>query len=1008
MARTDRTLILGVAVAAAFLWQAPASIAQPADAAPAAAGQAQGAYASEQALLARLSVSSALEDRLQWLALLETGTLVKDGNPLRMPQTAELRRVLLDLTRDEDDPVWTEAAAMLARDLAGSALPEDQTRARALLEALAERNHGSSMMLLRDILLRENTAGNAARADGLLRRAVLAGSYDALITLYSLETDAAARTSLLGAIQQEPARRIAGSNDGSAALRLASELTLGTLFARDVERAVKLYRVAIDLDERNAAFLAFRRLSELDEGKVTPETLRGFLLEAASAGSIEAAETIIEDAVAAGPLGFTMDAAEPWLRHAVDAGSARAVLALDALSRRQALPDGFAPDLLPYIQALEASPTLRPIDHVLLGRFYLDGQTVQKDSAKAKAYFEKALAAGETGAQVHYAELLLNDPAGTPTERNLGVMLLQQAAAAGSVAAMVALGDTVVFGRDIPYTFDAARGWYEQAMSAGNSLAATRKLAELLIDRGGSPAEISRGLAMLRDAADAGNSSAMIRLADLHARGRLVPVDREFAAQLLRDAIETGSLRARIALADLLSEGLADVDVPDEVLALYMEAFERGLNSAARRSADILIAKQDGRAAAALLQKAVDRGVASAAVRLADMLQEGVLVPRDIDRAAVVLERAIQLGDFDNDVAVDLADTMLASADKSLRLRGVGILERVADTGESDAMRSLARFWRTTGVNGPDMQAAVRWSEQAADAGVVSELVWLGNAYRTGSVVPRDDARSLALFERALALDPTNSAATIAVGQAYLNGIGTPADPKRAFAFFERAADRGDTEAKIVLARMLAEGLGVEPNPAAAFEQLQGAVELGSVSAKVSLGRFYASGFGTDIVPEASFAQFMGAALGGSAEGMREVGRCYLAGFGAPLDLEQGRMWLERAARADHSGAKVDLSVFLFAQAEARPAEAAALNSEAMVWLASAADDGNAAALFRLGVSRYFGLVTEQDTLLAKEALTRSAALGNFRASKLLANIEKAERERKTLDQLPAEIDPDL
>jgi hypothetical protein len=1008
MTRTNRIVAAALFAALMLPGTAPAEGTQV-DVRRPTADALQSAFDLEQRELGRLQGSAEPADLVQYLNLLRDGILVAAGNPLRVPQTATLRQRLDMLASEQDNPVWTEAATMLARMLLASALPEDKARARTLLEALADRNHGGSMMMLRDLLLRDTgNAANAVEADALLRRAVLAGSFDAMIGQYVRATDPAVKAGLLAAIQQEPARRIAATRDASAAVRIANELVVGTVFARDVGRAIKLYRVAMELGEPGASFQAYRRLSELDEGQVQKDVLRGFLEDAAWAGSLSAAETIIDDWMTSGPLGIEPETAALWMRHAIGAGSAPALVALDALNRRNALPEGFSPDLGTYVRTVEASPNLRPLDRVMLGQLYRDGRAVAKDAAKAKQYFESAIAGGEAGALVEYAKLVLSEPVSTADERKQGVALLEQAAASGSVSAMIALGDAVVLGRDMAYDFDVARGWYEKAIETGNSLAASRKLAELLIDRAGTPLEIDRGVAMLKDAAEANNASAMIRLADLYAKGRFVPLDRDRAVGLLRGAVDVGSARARVALADLLSQGVADADQTQDVMDLYQSAFDAGLNSVTRRLADILIAKNDGPAAIALLQRAVDRNVASAAVRLADILQEGVLVPQDIERASQVLELAISLGSTDDDVAVDLAETLLSSSDRALRQRGVDILERVANAGASDAMRSLARFWRASGISGPDMNRAVEWSQKAADAGTVSELVWLGGAYRDGNVVPRDTVRALALFERALALDPTNSAATLAVGQAYLNGIGTAADPKRAFEFFERAANRSDAEAKIVLARMLAEGLGVAPNPDAAFQQLLDAVDLGSVAAKVSLGRFYASGFGTDIVPEASFAQFMGAALGGSAEGMREVGRCYLSGFGAPLDLEQGKLWLERAARAGHSGSKVDLSVFLFAQAERFPAEAPDLNKEAMTWLASAADDGNAAALFRLGVIYYFGTGAEKDVPRALDVLNRSAALGNYRAKKLLVSIEKSEKEQKPLEIVPAEIDSRL
>ncbi len=155
---------------------------------------------------------------------------------------------------------------------------------------------------------------------------------------------------------------------------------------------------------------------------------------------------------------------------------------------------------------------------------------------------------------------------------------------------------------------------------------------------------------------------------------------------------------------------------------------------------------------------------------------------------------------------------------------GMELLERAARQGEQDAALdlgrlyfhgakdrlpdyALARYWleqatasrpaasyylaliERNGLNGPaNPVRALEQLQRAADGGIAEALFLLGNAYRYGEGVERDDARALACFQQAATLEHAGALQALALAHAH-GELGLLPDDSQASVLFSLAHD---------------------------------------------------------------------------------------------------------------------------------------------------------------------------------------------------------------------------
>ena len=204
-------------------------------------------------------------------------------------------------------------------------------------------------------------------------------------------------------------------------------------------------------------------------------------------------------------------------------------------------------------------------------------------------------------------------------------------------------------------------------------------------------------------------------------------------------------------------------------------------------------------------------------------------------------------------------------------------------------------------------QEAVRWYRKAADQGHIEAQLALGQCYRSGFGVEKDENEAIRWFSNAVeqcrqAADQGNAEAQLFLGKCYMEGWGVKEDKKEAVRWYRKAADQGFARAQYELGFCynIGEnqyyGYGVKKDDKEAARWYRKAADQGYAKAQYALGKFYAGGFGVEKDNREAVRWYRKAADQEHAEAELALGDCYTYGWGVPKDYEEAYRWYRKVA----------------------------------------------------------------------------------------------------------------
>lgn len=564
-----------------------------------------------------------------------------------------------------------------------------------------------------------------------------------------------------------------------------------------------------------------------------------------------------------------------------------------------------------------------------------------------------------------------------------------------------------------------------------------------LLDSSRSAVEQAEGLALVKQAAEAGEGRAQTTYASLLAEGTRGPRDLKLARDYYVQAAKKVP-EAALALAQLY--GGESLPAPNI----------RSREDLARRALDLL--KQDS-----------DSGNLTSTLQLADILsgadsQVADLIPVDVAEAE---KRYALAADAGSGIAVVKLALLLRDkvATEDARARASVLLRKAADSGSGEALLELGKGYRDGLYGEPDPIEAVNFYRRAAESGLSGGMVLLGKAYMYGQGVAVDTKLGLDWVRRAA--DAGNPAAKVELGVLHHKGVMVPQDDKQAYDWYIAGAKAGNPSGMAAVSRALARGVGVERNlneslswavravdagirapdllslvgrayatgeripqntekairwltlaaekddsdamielgrlllltdrapPEVAVEWFRRAELLGNGDSLMAIGRVYASGLGVPVDERKAFEYFQRAAHLGSLTGVREVGNSYAVGFGVPKNPSVAIDWFRKAAELGDG--KSMLSLY---DSYHNGSGVAADKKMALEWLRRSAAANNPSAQYRLGLAYLTGTDVKADRAEARKYFEAAAAV-NFAPAKLAV---------KTLlnpSQVVSYVDPD-
>lgn len=260
--------------------------------------------------------------------------------------------------------------------------------------------------------------------------------------------------------------------------------------------------------------------------------------------------------------------------------------------------------------------------------------------------------------------------------------------------------------------------------------------------------------------------------------------------------------------------------------------------------------------------------------------------------------------------------------------------------------------------------------------------------YRYGRVLiegrggPRDHKEAATWLHRAA--DQGQVEAAVLLARLYLSNTagGVERNPEQAVVLFRTAAARGNAEAQYYLGLLYGQGVGVAANPVEALAWMQAAAESGHVASQFELSRIYARGLGTEEDPVKALRWLQEAAGQGHLEAQYFLAHALDSGRGVAQDRDAALNWLLRSAEGGFLSAKIALGK-KYLKGEGVSPNAA----EALRWLGQGVEAGSLEASVALGLAFWRGDNLPANPQQARQLLEPAAQAGLAQASYAMADI---------------------
>jgi len=744
-------------------------------------------------------------------------------NP-QLAETADASRLYLNRTISKmserlgtgDCSVLTGFADILVDPDLG--LDDQQTAAQWLQAAVKLGDVRAMSTLARRYLQDTSVAANQQQAIGLLRQASALGHSASRLTLADL---------LLSTSPE-------GSGKNEAFKLLAQEAERGNPHAYEMKAAY--YRGAY-----GAGTDAGLELQSLQKAAVLPDvTLR----------TLEQLGIIYARGTAGAP---NFELAKQTLTKAADLGSSRSAFELYNLASGAKPSIKLDKDPLTYLKAAA--------DHGLgvamseLSSLYFCGTGVEKDSAKARAWLEKAAAAGNAASLLTLAD---EASAKRTYDGNAAALkFLMQAAEQGDVEAMMRVSLSYRDGRGTAKDAAAAKTWHERAMTVDPGVATLTEARAALLPDIPEERDAIRARAMLEASVQTGNPDLLFELARLY-------IDPD-------PTLEPD---------------------PKKATALFVEAASKGSISAMLRLVDMKVAAADG--GGADWQRWLTRANATGDLRA---LLKQAEVERDGDQQATIFKAALS-----RPLCQEKEKIQVASAIRTVpqfKQDYLGLLDQLMAEPMKDpgTEYQVARF--LLDERPAERAKAIEFMKAAAEGGKREAMREIGRIYSTGEGLPVDEKSSYMWLLKSARLGDEGALQSLVTE--ILSQQATLDDPssgdEKVETLLRDLAAQNSLQVATFLSRLylrLAEG-----SPAftqAAKTWTLKAATLGSGAAMLKVSDFYAAGtHGFEHSDTKSTEWLSKAAHAGYRGAFEKYAIALQIGFGTTADTEEAQRWLSKS-----------------------------------------------------------------------------------------------------------------
>lgn len=948
---------------------------------PALAAMDAEATAKREQQIEALAKASDGASLVELAAKLKVGRAVGPENPLLVSQPLKARDLLERALLLPGLHIGEAQLALGKMLLDGKELVPNHERAKALLAEALQNGQGEAAVVLGDHLAK--VEGNIAAAKPHLHLAMRLGRLEAAFSLADIEGTPTAATQRLVDAAVAYFTRSANAGDERAAYKLATHFRHSAKTLADWQLARDWYLRSADLGNNRSYYWLGKLHGEENIPLFAPADAVSYLVRSAQTGEIEAAQKLVSDHGRNGPLNVPEDIFQTWGKALFEANDLTGLIyytdATDLSYQRKTVLSGKLEAMLYAEKPLEISALLR------IGRAFLKGDIVIQNPTLAYQFFRKAARSSSPRGTLELANLIVEQPQlSNAADISFLKSKLVTMAEQGDFQAPLLLGNMALRGIGEPASRTAAKIWFDHAAHQEPGSADLRyKLASFYLASSDTKQQIN-GQIWLQKAIESGSSDAMVDMGSLLASGDLISKDTARAISLFQQAAQLGDSSALIKLGDTAQKERLD-GAQSIAYEAYDKALAMGHPLASARMGELL--KSQGRRDDAIhyLEPAARAGNLNATLALYDILSnDGQEPDTGKDWLLRAHENLSQPGTSGYDKLSVAKKLLLPTSAEHNRL-GLSLLHQLYRSREDGASAALADAYIKGQGTPEDPRRGLEILQAAAERGDFLARLRISDMKMEGRLFERDQSEAVSILKQLVLSQPGNEAVNIRLAGAYRLGKGVRRDLEVSTDYYRRAAQGGSIWGTRDLGLAYMWGRGIEQDKVKALEQLALAARHKLGPAILEVSHFYSSGVGTDIDQATAFAHAYKAAKTGDPESMLDLGMRLLAGAGVPKNSSAGISWLERAAEG--KGPMAANAMFELARVYENGVGVDPDISLTNHWMNRAAEAGSRAAIYRVALSlRANG--NPDDEAESIKWLQRARDLKHNKSTKLLAQLE--------------------
>jgi ABC-type polysaccharide/polyol phosphate transport system ATPase subunit/TPR repeat protein len=257
-------------------------------------------------------------------------------------------------------------------------------------------------------------------------------------------------------------------------------------------------------------------------------------------------------------------------------------------------------------------------------------------------------------------------------------------------------------------------------------------------------------------------------------------------------------------------------------------------------------------------------------------------------------------------------------------------MENIAKGGNPLAANMVGHMYADGKIVGADGKKAVEYLSIASDGGVSASMQKLGDMYRNGTHVNQNAEEAVKWFKKGVLVGNVWSATSLVymygsgtaskedlefavkglenmclkgkvmamrmLGLFYRDGIGVAADGKKALMWLTKASDCGDAVSRHLAGEMYKDGIGINENASEALKWFKSAAEQENVHSILAIIQMKDAGKADDSSFKYAIERLEQLARGGNVFAIRNLGIMYLEGKSVTKNIEEARLWFEKAA----------------------------------------------------------------------------------------------------------------